>query len=55
MWNKVVTKRIEIFGRKVLIGDLVQMPEGTLGNLTTEEINDGEYLGTKPYLNLRFL
>ena len=40
VWNKVVTKRIETFGEKVLVGDIVRMPEGEIGNLVSEDNND---------------
>ena len=45
LWNKVVTKRIELFGDKVLVGDLVQMPDGTLGDLATESNCDETPIG----------
>merc|ERR1712223_1569862 len=37
VWNKVVTRRIDKFGDKVLVGDIVRMPEGTMGNLVSED------------------
>ena len=40
---------MEVFGEKVLVGDIVQMPEGTLGNFTSEGTCDEQGLGTKHY------
>ena len=37
LWNKVVSRRIEMFGEMVLVGDLVQMAEGVMGNLASEK------------------
>ena len=45
VWNKVVTRRIEAFGEKVLIGDFVLHPEGKIGNLTSEEAISGSSTG----------
>ena len=41
IWNKVVSRRIEQFGDKVLVGDLVELPEGVDGNLLSE--SNGEF------------
>lgn len=46
VWNKVVTRRIEAFGEKVLIGDFVLLPEGKIGNFTSEEAMSGSSTGT---------
>jgi tRNA(Glu) U13 pseudouridine synthase TruD len=46
VWNKVVTRRIEAFGEKVLIGDFVLLPEGMIGNFTSEEAMSGSSTGT---------
>ena len=40
IWNKVVSRRIEQFGDEVLVGDLVQLPEGVEGNLSSESNGD---------------
>jgi len=45
VWNKVVTRRLEMFGDKVLIGDIVQKPNEVQGNLNVKlelESNQGE-------------
>ena len=53
VWNKVVTRRINKFGDKVLVGDIVRMPEGKLGNLLSDDNNDQSTAG-KLFLKLIF-
>ena len=53
VWNKVVTRRINKFGDKVLVGDIVRMPEGKLGNLLSDDNIDQSTAG-KLFLKLIF-
>ena len=52
VWNKVVTKRIETFGEKVLVGDIVRMPEGQIGNLVATDNDEHSTGNLISYINL---